>query len=307
MPEPTPAPDAAPTPVDLDLGAYGTPDGSPPAEPAAPPSETPPATPPADASNWRDGLPEELATDASLADIKDLPALVKSFIHAQRLIGRDKIPMPGEDASTEEWMDVYNRLGRPADADGYTMGPPDELPEGYKYNAAYEAAIRKAFHEAGLRPEQAGPIWDALQAQATGGYKDFMSGQAARLEAEHASLHEEWGEKYDENLQLASWVAKEFGGDDFVKFLNESKIAQEPQFLKVAAAIGAKLGEDTPQPGRASATLTPAEAQSKINEVMGDPKHPYHDGDSVAHKDAVGKMEKLFKMAYPEPVKKGGA
>jgi hypothetical protein len=43
-------------------------------------------------TDWRTGLDESLRTDPSLADIKDISGLAKSYIHAQKMIGRDKLP-----------------------------------------------------------------------------------------------------------------------------------------------------------------------------------------------------------------------
>ena len=297
MPDDTP-PDV--TPVDLDMGPYGTPDGQAPSQPppAAPDTGTPDGTPSPD---WREGLPEELATDASLADIKDLPNLVKSFINAQRMIGKDKFAVPGDEAEDADWEDVYNRLGRPETPDEYLMDAPEELPDGFVYNQEHESAMRKAFHEIGLNKTQADKLWSTMQNQAMANYKGFISTQTERLTAEHASLRKEWGDKYKDNLELAGWVAREFGGEEFIKFLNESKVAQEPRFLKVAAAIGAKFNEDKP-PGerRQSAAMTPAEAQSKINDINMDTKHPYHNGEDPGHAAAVKKMQGLYMMAYPE-------
>lgn len=64
-------------------------------------------------SNWRDTLPDELKMDASLLKFNDIPSLAKSYVNAQRLIGADKIALPGEHATDDEWSEVYDRLGRP--------------------------------------------------------------------------------------------------------------------------------------------------------------------------------------------------
>ena len=184
------------------------------------------------------------------------------------------------------------------------MLPPEQTPDGFQYNQEHETVMREVFHKAGLTPAQASAIWDTMQTEAITGYDNFVSGMTERLNGEHAALKNEWGVKYDENLKLADWVAREFGGDDFIKFLNESKISREPQFLKVAAAIGSKLGEDVQQDtGRASTLMTPAEALSKINAIKGDNSHAYYDLESLQHKEAVTEMEGLFGMAYPEKEK----
>lgn len=302
----TPAAEAAPaavTPVALDLGAFGT-DG----QPAASDSSAPPDTgTPAEGHpppNWREGVSEEYASDPSLADIGSLDDMVKSYIHGQRLIGKGKIAVPGEDATPEDWDAVYDTLGRPEDPQGYEIGAPDKTPDGFVYNDAHEATMRELFHKEGLTNKQASAIWSKIQEETATNFEGFYSGVKERLTAEHAQLNKEWGVKRAENLELANWVAQEFGGEEFVKFLNESKIGQEPQFLRVAAAVGAKLGEDRQNvQTKSSGALTPPEALSKIAAIQSDPKNAYHVKDAPGHQEAVDKMAGLFAMAYPEEVK----
>ena len=52
-------------------------------------------TPPA--RDWKANLPEDIRNDTSLAPIKDIEGLAKSYVNAQKLIGRDKIPMPKDE------------------------------------------------------------------------------------------------------------------------------------------------------------------------------------------------------------------
>jgi len=68
--------------------------------------------------NWREMLSEDIRGDERLAKFETLEGLAKSYINAEQMIGREKIPMPKSD---EEWQDVYNRLGRPESAEGYGL------------------------------------------------------------------------------------------------------------------------------------------------------------------------------------------
>ena len=71
--------------------------------------------------NWRESLPDDLRDDPSLKSIQDVPGLAKSFIHAQKMVGADKIPVPTEHATKEDWDAVYSKLGRPATPDDYKV------------------------------------------------------------------------------------------------------------------------------------------------------------------------------------------
>ena len=63
--------------------------------------------------NWKDTLPDDLKAEKALESIQDIPGLAKSYIHAQKMIGSDKIPVPNKYATDEDWQAVYNKLGRP--------------------------------------------------------------------------------------------------------------------------------------------------------------------------------------------------
>ena len=69
------------------------------------------------AADWRASLAEDIKTDKSLASIKDVNSLAKSYIHAQKLVGVEKIPLPNKHATEEDWNVVFDKLGRPKSAE----------------------------------------------------------------------------------------------------------------------------------------------------------------------------------------------
>jgi len=58
-----------------------------------------------------DSLPEDLRNEPSLRLFSDPASLAKSYVHAQRMIGADKIPLPGKSATDDEWRQVYRCAG----------------------------------------------------------------------------------------------------------------------------------------------------------------------------------------------------
>ena len=46
--------------------------------------------------DWKQSIPEDIRADKSLESIKDVGSLAKSYIHAQKLVGSDKIPIPNK-------------------------------------------------------------------------------------------------------------------------------------------------------------------------------------------------------------------
>ena len=64
------------------------------------------------------------------SDFKTPADLAKSWVNAQKLIGKEKIPLPGEKATKEDWDVVFSRLGRPEKPEGYTL-PEIEVPDDF--------------------------------------------------------------------------------------------------------------------------------------------------------------------------------
>ena len=71
--------------------------------------------------SFRDSLPEDLRDHASLKDFNDVGSLAKSFVHAQSMIGSDKINLPTDKSTPEQWSQFYKELGRPDSVDGYDV------------------------------------------------------------------------------------------------------------------------------------------------------------------------------------------
>ena len=77
-------------------------------------------------------------TDPSLTDIKDVANLAKSYVHSQKMIGKDRITLPGKEATDEEWGTFYSELGRPEEAKSYDFGERPSLPEGLEYDEDFD-------------------------------------------------------------------------------------------------------------------------------------------------------------------------
>ena len=84
----------------------------------------PVVTPAAAEGNWYDSLPQDMREDQNITKFESVEVLAKSWQHAQKMIGADKIPMPQTD---DDWSNVYTRLGRPYEANLYNI----EAPEGF--------------------------------------------------------------------------------------------------------------------------------------------------------------------------------
>lgn len=253
---------------------------------------------------WREALPADLGGHAGLAKFngKDFSEVVKSYLNLESKLGANPIVRPKDDAPDTDWAGFYTALGRPENPDGYAFDAPGELPEGFKVPDGYEQTFKAAAHGAGLSVKQANALWKHQLGQMAGGYKSTLETYNNRVGEAHAALKKEWGAAYDTKLSEANRAALALGGQDLVAWLKQSGAGREAPLIKAFAEVAKFVKEDTLGEGsRRSVALSPAEAQSEINTILGDKKHPYHDRKHPGHRDAVMQVKRLFEMSTAKP------
>lgn len=252
--------------------------------------------------DWRAGLDETLRADPTLADIKDLNGLAKSYVHAQRMIGKDKIAIPGDTADQSEWDMFYERLGRPGDGQ-YKLDPNGLVPEGLDFNPAALDDFKKFFHKAGLTQKQADSLFKD--------YMGFVSNTLGAQQQQTALQKEQWvndikrefGKAFDERVDLAVRAVETFGGQELVQWLDQTGLGDHPMFVKMFAKIGMQMQEALATQGQSGGfTLTPDTARQEIARMQRDQEFmkSYMTPGSTGHAEAVKKMEQLFSFAYPD-------
>ena len=53
-------------------------------------------------TNFKDLIPESFKEEKSLDNFNNMEDFVKSYLHAQKLVGQDKIPVPNKHATEED-------------------------------------------------------------------------------------------------------------------------------------------------------------------------------------------------------------
>jgi len=239
---------------------------------------------------WLKGLDSALATDPSMKDIQDLPNLVKSFVNSQKMIGRDKITLPTEYATPEEWSQIYEKLGAPKDPKDYKFN------EKFSYDEEYLTDFKQFARDNGLLPRQAEAMLKRLQAEDQDIITREDQGVQEALENSMTTLQKEFGQALPQKLNIARNALAGIADETMQQYVEDSGMANDPQFIKFLVTIGEKFFKEdgahvaTSQGG----ALSPADAQNKINDTMGNSKHPYWDGSHPGHAQAVADMQKLF-------------
>jgi hypothetical protein len=251
-------------------------------------------------------IPTEYRNHPSLAPIKDIPNLVKSFVNAQEMIGKNKIVVPGENAKPEEWNEFFSKLGRPDAPDKYGLKKPSDLPEGFDIEDQLIGQLGQMFHAAGLTQRQAQVLFDKYNSYAKNEFTNATKEAQLRSAEELAALKREWGAAYDAKIDSAKRAIRAFLGESEAKWLDDNGLSGNPKMLRIFASVGEKLSEPSADGGGGQGggfgPITPAAAQAEINQKMSDPDFVgmYFNKDHPRHKWAVEQMLRLHTFAFPE-------
>lgn len=247
-----------------------------PAAPAAAPVAPPVAAPAA--PSWHDSLDPGLKTWATgkSYDMSD-PAKVATLalnghMNAEKMLGADRagrtVVLPPDMNDAEAMGQVYNKLGRPANADGYDI----PIPEGA--DPSFAKAASGWFHESGLTKAQAQNVAKKWNEHVASEVQRQQAAEQLALQEEHRKLEVDWG------TGPAAEMQREIARRAVVKLgLDETSIAALEKvvgFSKVMKAF-AKVGELTGEAeavglgeNSGSFSTTPEAAIARRTQLMAD-------------------------------------
>jgi hypothetical protein len=258
---------------------------------------TPAATVGPDWSQMYKSLPEELRNDNSLSTITSFEGLAKSFVHAQKTIGRDKIAIPDKHATKEDWQSVFTKLGNPSDIKDYKL----DLPEGS--NEEMIGKLKAVAHANGIMPWQFKEILTSFD----GALKERSATELQQTELTQKesldSLRTEFGDSFDKQVQKANVAFKELLPNDTDRQAAiEQGLGNNPLMIKILANAAKTMSEDQflGQGAGNLTSVTPKEAESKARMIMGDASHPYRNKSHPSHMAAQKEVKDLWALAYPE-------
>ena len=195
------------------------------------------------AKSWKEAISEEFRNDPNISKFTELDALAKSYINATRMIGQDKVAVPNNNSTDDQWNEVYNKLGRPESPDKYKLEVKSDV-------VPLDESAIKSFaenaHQLGLNNKQAQGILEF--------YKNSMEGSAqqnqvdmetAQAQAEQ-ELRKEWGRAYEDNIKKAGAVAKANMDANILdmQLKDGTRLGDHPAIIKGFANIANLMSED---------------------------------------------------------------
>jgi hypothetical protein len=243
--------------------------------------------------NFKDLIPENFREEKSLNNFNNMEDFVKSYLHAQKLVGADKIPVPNKHATEEDWNEVFKKLGAP------------NSPEDYKYNFKDEEVdqqsvqeFNKAAHRLGLLPKQAEGLikfYNEMNVNNEASQEEAAAQSQMNVEAE---LKKEFGPQYNKRLDQAKRLAVNSLGEDFLEntYLKDgSRLGDNLTVIKAFSNLADKLSEDPIIQGDGSSYMTAKDIEKEITELTQEGS-AYWDKSHVNHDKSVTEVLKLREM-----------
>ena len=243
--------------------------------------------------NFKDSIPEEFRQEKSLENINSMDDLVKSYLHAQKLVGTNKIPVPNKHSTDEDWNEVFKRLGAP------------DTPEGYKYNLKDQELdsqqvqeFNKAAHKLGLLPKQAEGLIKFYN-EMNGNIAASQEEQAAQGQLNtEAELKKEYGPQFGKRLDQAKKLAVSTLGQDFLEntYLKDgSRLGDNLSVIKAFSNMADKLSEDEIIKGDGTGYMTAKEIEKEIDDLTQEGS-PYWNKTHPNHQKNIQEVLKLREM-----------
>ncbi len=207
--------------------------------------------------------------------------------------------MPVPDFENNESMEkIYGALGRPEKLDDYKLDIDESINE-YLDNDIMDS-FKETAHKIGLNNNQLSAIFEIEKNR----IKMYEEQQIRNQEESHKILKEQWGPDYDNRIAGAKAAVAAYSQKypSAVEELVNSPVGNNPALIAMLSELG-KAVKESPHAFNSSAPqygMSSEDARDKINEIMQNKSHAYFNDSDPSHGDAVNKVQRLYKVAYPD-------
>ena len=250
---------------------------------------------PVAAKSWKEAISQEFRNDPNIEKFTEIDALAKSYINATHMIGKDKVAVPNQNSTEEQWNEVFDKLGRPASADKYALDVKSDI---VPLNEGDVKQFAENAHKLGLSNKQAQGVLEF--------YKNNMEGQAhqskvdtetSQVQAEQ-ELRKEWGRDFEVNVKRAGALAKANMNPDILdlELKNGMRVGDHPELIKGFAKIASMMSEDKIVSPESDSTNKSGDIESQISTITNNRQGPYWNKKHPDHDKSVQQVYTLREM-----------
>lgn len=247
---------------------------------------------------WYDGVEQDILTDPTLTpfiqeDGQISKDILKSYVHAQRAMGKKRLTVPDKNTTPEEYRALMNELGLPKDLEEYKL----DLGENSGLTQEDVAEFKKTAYELGIMPDQASKFLQWQQGKMLEAQKIQEANAGKHIEEVEKNLQEEWGPDMKTNMEKAKMALYTFAGTEQADQIINSELGSHPEFIKLMHKVSSALAEDKFDKDAVPAHyLDKTTAQRKLNEIQSDFNGPYYNKFHPAHESTVREANELFQI-----------
>jgi hypothetical protein len=260
------------------------------------------ATPSTTSQGWKAGIREDLRSSPLLQKFEDNPQglekAIESHANLEKLLGHEKVPIPKDVNDVEGWNRFSKAMGIPDKAEGY--GLPDVDASNYPGLEFNKNEFAEIAHSLKLTPAQAKGLWESYTSRTMESYQNSMAEHKKNLEGTVTKLKSEWGDAFQQNVELGQMVINKFSADQEMNDYLTTVMTQDPRGIKFLAKIGDQFAENkVGEFGIKRFTLAPEQAREEISKIVRDPNHPYNSPKATdrEHQAAVDYVNSLYATA----------
>lgn len=241
---------------------------------------------------WASGMSDEKWLSIASNGYKNWDDIVDGHNAHQSKIGADKVVVPGENATAEDWKAVHTALGMPAEAKDYTI----PVPDGFKptdNDLAFQDDFRAKAHELGLNQTQVDGLANWNNGLLADGATNDAAAQSAESEATKASLRQHYGNDADAKLDAANALVANLGGDDLVAAVQKSGLSRDFSFVNAMVKLAGMAAGEGGLVGLGEGGAT-ASLDAQIAKLTSDPG--YFNDQAPNHKQLNKQVAELYKL-----------
>lgn len=223
--------------------------------------------------------------------------MAKGYQNLEKLLGREKVPVPADDDDRDGWERWFKATGRPDKPDEYQFQEP-ELPEDLPYDKEAETNFRTWAHLNGLNQKQANNLYDGYVKHQLERHVAWHNTQKQqRQELDHA-LEREYGNKLPAVKQNVGALIKANADPEFYEYLDSTGQGNDPRMLRFLYRISQRLQGETKLVGSVKPAPAPQDYEKAIADFRDKHKEALFNAEHPNHAVRVKEFNKLFEGAY---------